>query len=122
MNVEDALAVIELGDAQKERRSAQDDQKGKKREKGNHSSSWDDVKRRDDKPSRTVKFTLLVMPIDKILMQIKDNHALKWAKPFHSSPNICDKKKYYLFHKDHGHYMEDCRDLKEQIEELIWKG
>ena len=40
----------------------------------------------------------------------------------HSSPNDRDKNKYYWFHKDHGHYTEDCQDLKEQIEELIQKG
>ena len=42
--------------------------------------------------------------------------------PLHSSPNVRDKKKYCRFHKDHGHYTEDCKDLKEQIEELIQKG
>ena len=62
------------------------------------------------------------MPIDKIVMQIKDEHYLKWPRPLHSSPHICDKNKYYRFHKDHGHYTEDCQDLKEQIEELIRKG
>ena len=62
------------------------------------------------------------MPVDKILMQIKDEHYLKWPRPLHSSPHICDKNKYYRFHNDHGHYTEDCRDLKEQIEELIRKG
>ena len=62
------------------------------------------------------------MPVDKILTQIKDKHYLKWPRPFHSSPNVRDKKKYYRFHKDHCHYTEDCKDLKEQIEELIQKG
>ena len=59
---------------------------------------------------------------DKILVQIKDDHYLKWPRPLHSSPNVHDKKKYCSFHKDHGHYIEDCRDLKEQIDELIRKG
>ena len=62
------------------------------------------------------------MPVDKILTQIKDEHCLKWPRPLHLSPNVRDKNKYYRFHKDYGHYTEDCRDLKEQIEELIQKG
>ena len=62
------------------------------------------------------------MPVDKILAQIRDDHYLKWPRPLHSSPNVHDKKKYCCFHKDHGHYIKDYRDLKKQIEELIWKG
>ena len=62
------------------------------------------------------------MPINKILAQIKDEHYLKWLRPLHSSSNVRDKNKYCWFHKDHGHYTEDCRDLKEQVEELIQKG
>ena len=62
------------------------------------------------------------MPVDKIFTQIKDDHYLKWPRPLHSSPNVRDKNKYYRFHRDHGHHIEDCRDLKEQIEELIRKG
>ena len=62
------------------------------------------------------------MPVDKILIQIKDEHYLKWLRPLHSSPHNRDKNKYYCFHKDHGHYTKDCRDLKEQTEELIQKG
>ena len=38
------------------------------------------------------------------------------------SPNMREKKKNCRFHKDHAHYIEDFRDLKEQIEELIRKG
>ena len=62
------------------------------------------------------------MHVDKILTQIKDEYYLKWPRPLHSSPNVRDKNKYCQFHKDHGHYTEDCRDLKEQIGELIRKG
>lgn len=86
MNTKDALAVIEQRDAGKERISIREDQKGKRTEKGDHSSSRDTVKKRDNKPPRMVKFTPLVMLVD--------NHALKWPKPLHSSPNVRDKKKY----------------------------
>ena len=63
-----------------------------------------------------------MIPVDKILGQIKDDYHLKWLKPLHSSPNVRDKRKNCHFHKDHNHYTKDCRDLKEQIEELIQKG
>ena len=61
------------------------------------------------------------MLVDKILTQIKDEHYLKWLRPLHSSPNIRDKNKYCRFHKDHDDNTEDCRDLKEQVKELIRK-
>ena len=79
-------------------------------------------KRREDKNPRPMKFTLLVMLVDHILTEIRDEPSFKWPRPFHSSPSMRDKRKYYRFHKDHRHYTEDCRDLKEQIEELIRKG
>ena len=122
MNAKVALAAIGEESMPKERESAREDRKGHKREMKDCQTSSDGNKQRDDKIPRTVKFTPLVMPVDKILAQIKDDHHLKWPKPLHSSPNIWDKKKYCLFHKDHDHYTKDCRDLKEQIEELIWKG
>jgi len=68
MNVEDALATIEHKSLQKERRGIQDEQRSRKREKSSPVSSRESVKRKDDKLSRTVKFTPLVMTIDKILM------------------------------------------------------
>lgn len=69
-----------------------------------------------------MNFTHLLIPVDKILMQIKDNPTLKWPKSLSSSSKRRDTKKYYHFHKDHGHYTNKCQDLKEQIEELIQRG
>ncbi|XP_075670044.1 uncharacterized protein LOC142639792 [Castanea sativa] len=118
MNAKDALAAIREEDKPKEKEDKREDRRGCKRERGDH-QSFDGNKQREDKVSWSVKFTLLVMLVDKILMQIKDDHYLKWPKPLHSLPNVHDKRKYCHFHKDHGHYTEDYRDLKEQIEELI---
>nr|XP_023918428.1 uncharacterized protein LOC112029979 [Quercus suber] len=121
MNAEDALAA--MGDTERtgDKMRKDDKRRGQKRDCQDRRIS-DGSKRRDDKAPRIVKFTPLVMPVDKILTQIKDEHYLKWPRPLHSSPNVRDKNKYCRFHKDHGHYTEDCGDLKEQIEELIRKG
>ena len=99
----------------------EDEHKGQKRERPDR-RTVEANRRSDNKSTRTVKFTPLVMPVNKILMQIKDEHYLKWPRPLHSSPHVRDKNKYCRFHKDHGHYMKDCQDLKKQIEELIRKG
>ena len=73
-------------------------------------------------PKKRLNFTPLVMPANKILMQIKDEPTLKWLKLLSTSSRKRDPKKYCRFHKDHGHYTNKCRDLKEQIEEMIQRG
>ena len=118
MNAEDAVAAIRDDEKSRHKGRKEDERRGQKRERPDRRTAKVN-RQRDDKSTRTVKFTPLVMPVDKILMQIKDEHYLKWQKPLHSSPHIRDKNKYCRFHKDHGHYTEDCRDLREQIEELI---
>ena len=118
MNAEDAIAAIRDIEKPGDKGRKEDERRGQKRDRPDH-RPIDGNRRKDDKGTRLVKFTPLVMPIDKILMQIKDEHYLKWLRPLHSSPHIRDKNKYCRFHKDHGHYTKDCWDLKEQIEELI---
>ena len=112
MNVEDALAAIRDVEMPGDKGRKDDDRRGQKRERLDRRTS-DKGKRKDNRIPRTVKSTPLIMPVDKILTQIKDEHYLKWPRPLHSSPNVRDKNKYCRFHKDHGHYTENCRDLKE---------
>ncbi|XP_030941986.1 uncharacterized protein LOC115967013 [Quercus lobata] len=121
MNAEDTLVAIKDTERPGDKARREDDRRGQKRDRPDRRKN-DENRRKDDKNPRTVKFTPLVKPVDKIFMQIKDEHYLKWPKPLHSSPNVRDKNKYCRFHRDHGHNTEDCRDLKEQIEELIRKG
>ena len=55
-------------------------------------------------------------------MQIKDDISLKWPKKMKGDPNKHNKNKYCRFHRDHGHDMDVCYDLKQQIENLIRQG
>ena len=93
MNAEDAVAVIRDDEKSGNKGRKEDKRRGQKRERPDRrtieGNRW-----RDDKSTRTVKFTPLVMPVDQILMQIKDEHYLKWPRPLHSSPRVRDKNKY----------------------------
>jgi len=62
------------------------------------------------------------MPVDKILIQIKDDPTLKWPKPLSSRPKGRNSWKYCRFHEGYGHSTNECHELKGQIEEFIQSG
>ena len=121
MNAEDTLVAIKDVEKTNEKGRKEGEWRGWKRDRSDRQNS-DRGKKKDDKAPQTVNFTPLVVLVDRILAQIKDKHYLKWPRPLHLLPNFRYKKKYCYFHKDHGHYTEDCKDLKEQIKELIRRG
>ena len=113
MNAEEALAAIDGAEKSKEKKKEkEDDRRGLKRDRADRRND-DGNRRREDKNPRPSKFTQLMMPVDQILIEIRDEPSLKWPRPLHSVPSLRNKRKYCRFHKDHGHYTEDCRDLKE---------
>ena len=57
-------------------------------------------------------YTTLNAPLDQVLMQIKDDPSLKWPDKMKGVPRKRNKSKYCRFHRDHGHYMDECYDLK----------
>ena len=118
MNGEDALTAKGLTEKRKKDEGAESQSKKKER-KDNLMEAKTNKSRLEASSKKKLNFTPLIMPVNKILMQIKDDPALKWPKPLSSSSKRKDLKKYCRFHKDHGHYTNECRDLKEQIKELI---
>ena len=64
----------------------------------------------------------LNMPLEQVLMQIKDDPSLKWPKKMKGDPNKCNRNKYCHFHRDHGHDTDKCFDLKQHIKNLIRQG
>ena len=119
MNAEDALLARE--------------EKPRKRERLEdtwHNQGWKKSRlgdRRDERCSKTpggrfTNFTPLNALLNQVLMQIKDEGTLTFPGKLKSDPTKRPRNKYCRFHRDHGHDMADCYDLKQQIEALIREG
>ena len=61
---------------------------------------------------RSQHYTPLNVPLDQVLMQIKDDPSLKWPEKMKGDPNKRNKNKYCHFHRNHGHNTNKCYDLK----------
>ncbi|XP_020202094.1 uncharacterized protein LOC109787907 [Cajanus cajan] len=56
-----------------------------------------------------------------ILEEASNNNLLTLPPPGHS-PNNTDRTKHCRYHRNHGHTIEECRILRDRIEELVQAG
>ena len=123
MNAEDAIIAKKRKRAERmEANPMRHSEQGPRPKKGR----IEDKKDRDGKkisPSeRSQQYTPLNIPLEQVLMQIKDDPSLKWPEKMKGDPNKHNRNKYCCFHRDHGHDMDECFDLKQHIENLIRQG
>ena len=50
-------------------------------------------------------------------MEVREQ--LPRSEKMRTHPKKCNPNKFYLYHRDHGHDMEECIQLRDEIEELI---
>ncbi|XP_075663121.1 uncharacterized protein LOC142632635 [Castanea sativa] len=119
MNAEDALLAREEKPKKRER---QEDVRSDKGWKMARTEERQEDRRSKPPAGKFTNFTPLTVPIDQVLMQIKDEGALTFPSKMKGDSNKRSRDKYYRFHRDHGHDTPDCYDLKQQIEALIRQG
>ena len=109
MNAEDALLAREEKPRKRERLEDTRQDQGRKK-----SRTGDKRDERRPKPpgGRFTNFTPLNAPLDQVLMQIKVEGTLTFPGKLKSDPTKRTRNKYCRFHRDHGHDMADCYDLK----------
>ena len=116
MNAEDALLARDEKPKKRERQEDTRQDQGRKKAKT-------EVRREERRPKpqggRFTSFSPLTVPIDKVLMQIKDEEALTYHVKLKGDPNRRSRDKYYCFHRDYRYDTADCYNLKQQIEALI---
>ena len=123
MNAEDAII------AKKRKRSERMDpnpsrhpKQGTHPKKGRTEERKDRDSKKPDSLAWNQQYTPLNVPLEQVLMQIKDDSSLKWPEKMKGDPNKCNRNKYCRFHRDHGHDTDECFDLKQHIENLIRQG
>ena len=59
-----------------------------------------------------------------MLYEIEGQHELNYPTPSKRGPNARprDTSRYCHFHREYGHNTDDCRHLKNAIEDLIHRG
>ena len=121
MNANDAVLAKEMKGKRK-RNKGKNSNRDKKKETQSGGQTIGKKKVLLDRKPKFTNFTPLIMPIEQVLMQIRDDPSLQWPKPISTLVERRDKSKYCRFHQDHGHCTDECRHLKDQVETLIRQG
>ena len=62
-------------------------------------------------------------PMQKVLEKVRNEPFFKWPNKMVGDPVNCNQNLYCHYHQDHGHTIEDCRNLWDHLEQLVreWK-
>ena len=61
-------------------------------------------------------------PIQQVLEKIKNKLFFKWPNKMAGDPIRRNQSLYCHYHQDHGHTTKDCRNLWDQLDQLVQEG
>nr|XP_023873566.1 uncharacterized protein LOC111986178 [Quercus suber] len=61
-------------------------------------------------------------PVHKVLERIRNEPYFKWPNNLAGDPEKHNKNRYCQYHQDHRHATEDCRNLWNYLDQLVWEG
>ena len=123
MNAEDAIIAKKRKRSERmEGNSSRQSEQGPHPKKGRMKERKDRDNKKFGPLAWNQQCTPLNVPLEQVLMQVKDDPSLKWLKKMKGDPNKRNRSKYCCFHRDHGHDTDKCFDLKQQVENLIRQG
>ena len=97
MNAKDVVLAKEMKGKRK-RDEGTNNNCDKKKETRSVGQTTGKKKELPNRKPRFTNFTPLIIPIEQILMQIRDDPSLQWPKPISTLVERRDKNKYCRFH------------------------
>ena len=100
MNVEDVVLAKEMKGKRKKDEGPSNNHDKKKKTRSVVQTTRKKKELLERKPKLT-NFTPLIMPIEQVLMQIRDNPSLQWSKPINTPIERRDNNKYCKIGRAH---------------------
>ena len=98
MDVEDVVLAKEMKGKRKRDEGTSSNREKKKKEKRCVGQATGKKKELPEMKPKFINFTPLIMQIDQVLMQIRDDPFLRCPKPISTPVERRDKNKHYKFH------------------------
>ena len=98
MDVEDAVLAKEMKGKRKRDKGTSSNREKKKKETRSVGQATGKKKELPEMKPKFINFTPLIMQIEQVLMQIRDDPFLRCPKPIRTPVERRDKNKYYRFH------------------------
>ena len=61
-------------------------------------------------------------PVQRVLEKIKNEPFFKWPNKMAGDPMRRNQSLYCRYHQDHRNITEDCRNLWDHLDQLVWEG
>ena len=113
MNAEDAIIAKKRKRSKRmEGNPSRQSEQGPRPKKGRTVERKDRDNKKSGPLARNQQYTPLNVPLEQVLMQIKDYPSLKLPEKMKGDPNKRNRNKYCRFHRDHRRSEEHTSELQ----------
>ena len=83
---------------------------------------WRDFVRQSGSANTQAVNVVFREPVQKVLKKVRNEPFFKWPNKMARDPVNRNQNLYCHYHQDHGHTIEDCRNLWDHLEQLVRDG